>query len=650
MGDTGVVKCPGNLDPMAQEFRPRSPYNHLTLVQPHIYYPCPSPPYSSSEVQVMPFCDDAGIAYPQFPTPLAYVSTAGANPPLPPRLPPPSTTPSRTLLLSSVPTDVSESTVRRELEVFGDVRAVQMERVRDGIVTVHFYDLRDAQAAMVEIREQHMQQQSRLRKHFEALLTHNWSSYEANNLVGPLPPPARGLIAGRAVWAQFNVPVMAAVPGGDNQGTLVIFNLDPQVSTARLQEIFETFGAVKELRGTPLKRHQKFIEFYDIRDAAKAFAEMNGKEISGKYVLIEFSRPGGHSKTKRFPPKATHNTNNNFDSTTNYHPLTNSHSMSPPPPHLPISVSSTAANVLPPTPTRCYPKKLNVNGESGSVEASMGSLCIGGAVGNGNEESNSSISTQIGVKNSKKGQYAKASISKQQQKERVQESKRSSSKSWKGRPSKNPDPRFLINEDAIMESNCRDSRTTVMIKNIPNKYSQKLLLNMLDNHCIHCNEQIVGNGDEQEEPLSSYDFIYLPIDFINKCNVGYGFVNMTSPQAAWRLYKAFHHQNWEVFNSRKICEVTYARLQGLEALKEHFKNSKFPGEAEDYMPVVFSPPRDGRRHLTEPIPIVNRPNSPRHLCGYKDLDHNNHDEMDGGDRPQEEEDDDNGNDDNEDNK
>ena len=125
---------------------------------------------------------------------------------------------------------------------------------------------------------------------------------------------------------------------------------------------------------------------------------------------------------------------------------------------------------------------------------------------------------------------------------------------------------------------------------------------MLDNHCIHCNEQI-GDGDDQ--PLSSYDFVYLPIDFkyfpssyipsffflnvfsiyvsalryftglifinalitlqmlthSNKCNVGYGFVNMTSPEATLRLYKAFHLQHWEVFNSRKICEVTYARVQ-----------------------------------------------------------------------------------------
>lgn len=32
---------------------------------------------------------------------------------------------------------------------------------------------------------------------------------------------------------------------------------------------------------------------------------------------------------------------------------------------------------------------------------------------------------------------------------------------------------------------------------------------MLDNHCILSNEKITGD----DEPLSSYDFVYLPIDF-----------------------------------------------------------------------------------------------------------------------------------------
>ena len=56
----------------------------------------------------------------------------------------------------------------------------------------------------------------------------------------------------------------------------------------------------------------------------------------------------------------------------------------------------------------------------------------------------------------------------------------------------------------------QDKRTTLMIKNIPNKYTQKMLLATIDEH-FH----------------GTYDFFYLPIDFKNKCNVGYAFINMT---------------------------------------------------------------------------------------------------------------------------
>lgn len=42
-------------------------------------------------------------------------------------------------------------------------------------------------------------------------------------------------------------------------------------------------------------------------------------------------------------------------------------------------------------------------------------------------------------------------------------------------------------------------------------------------------------------------------------------------------------------------------------MKEHFKNSKFPCEADEYLPVIFSPPREGRL-LTDPVPIICRMN------------------------------------------
>lgn len=221
MGDADFIPFPGNLDPRAQEFFPRNPYTYpLPSVQ--FYYPYhPPPPTQYGEV----------LVYPQ-PTLPAY---ANVEPPLPaPCLPPQSSIPTRTVLVSMVPLDVSESLMRRELEVFGDVRAVQMERVRDGIVTVHFYDLRHAQAAVVEIHHQHMQQQYRLRCHYE--------SGAGVALPPPVPSPAPGLIAGRAVWAQFIIPVTCSIPGGNNQGTLVLLNLDPDVSAGHLKDIFRAFG------------------------------------------------------------------------------------------------------------------------------------------------------------------------------------------------------------------------------------------------------------------------------------------------------------------------------------------------------------------------------------------------------------------------
>ena len=243
MGDTGLVRFPpGNLDPRAQEFRP-SPNNFFTTPQ----VPLLPPPYPQHQIfypfpppQTLPFTTDVAILgyhhqqYP--PSPTAYMRTL-------PSLPPEPASPTRTLVLSSVPCDVSETLIRRELEVFGEVRGVQMDRICDGIVTVHFYDLRHAESALNEIREQHMQHQARLRNIFTSFAQN--SGHEQTMVSLPLlppPPPARGLVAGCAVWAQFVIPSCTAVPDGQNQGTIVVFNLDPNVSTKSLREIFQAFG------------------------------------------------------------------------------------------------------------------------------------------------------------------------------------------------------------------------------------------------------------------------------------------------------------------------------------------------------------------------------------------------------------------------
>ncbi|KAK9810778.1 hypothetical protein WJX73_006520 [Symbiochloris irregularis] len=115
-----------------------------------------------------------------------------------------------------------------------------------------------------------------------------------------------------------------------------------------------------------------------------------------------------------------------------------------------------------------------------------------------------------------------------------------------------------------------DRRTTIMLKNIPNKYTQKMLLATID-----------------EDFRGSYDFFYLPIDFKNKCNVGYAFLNLLKPETIVPLAQRFNRKKWERFNSEKVCHITYARIQGKHALVTHFQNSSLLHEDKRCRPILF---------------------------------------------------------------
>ncbi|KAH6788822.1 MEI2-like protein 5 [Perilla frutescens var. frutescens] len=118
--------------------------------------------------------------------------------------------------------------------------------------------------------------------------------------------------------------------------------------------------------------------------------------------------------------------------------------------------------------------------------------------------------------------------------------------------------------------NGEDTRTTLMIKNIPNKYTSKMLLLAID-----------------ETHKGSYDFLYLPIDFKNKCNVGYAFINMVSPSHIVSFFEAFNGKKWEKFNSEKVASLAYARIQGKIALVSHFQNSSLMNEDKRCRPILF---------------------------------------------------------------
>ncbi|XP_030523713.1 protein terminal ear1-like [Rhodamnia argentea] len=138
--------------------------------------------------------------------------------------------------------------------------------------------------------------------------------------------------------------------------------------------------------------------------------------------------------------------------------------------------------------------------------------------------------------------------------------------------------------------------TTVMIRNIPNQFKRKDLLYILDKHCEEANAMADSAEDQSE-----YDFVYLPVDFKTKANKGYAFVNFTNLTGASGMYRAYHNFRWEClpiknlnFRSRKVCEISPAKIQGKVALEGSLKNRTFP--CREYQPVVTTEtPRDGRQ-------------------------------------------------------
>jgi hypothetical protein len=85
----------------------------------------------------------------------------------------------------------------------------------------------------------------------------------------------------------------------------------------------------------------------------------------------------------------------------------------------------------------------------------------------------------------------------------------------------------------------------------------------------------------------TYDFFYLPIDFKNRCNVGYCFINFLDPKYIPAFVEDFHGQRWRSFNSEKVCAISFARIQGKAAMISRFQNSSLLEKDEEYKPLLF---------------------------------------------------------------
>lgn len=102
--------------------------------------------------------------------------------------------------------------------------------------------------------------------------------------------------------------------------------------------------------------------------------------------------------------------------------------------------------------------------------------------------------------------------------------------------------------------------TTLMLRNIPNRYTQPELIQELESLGF----------------MGSFDFFYAPIDTGTMGNVGYAFVNFLSP--AWaaqcqRLLGGYAFRNHQQRSRKKVATVSVAHLQGLEANIRHYENT-----------------------------------------------------------------------------
>mmetsp|Transcript_49860 Transcript_49860/g.132405 ORF Transcript_49860/g.132405 Transcript_49860/m.132405 type:complete len:778 (-) Transcript_49860:127-2460(-) len=132
-------------------------------------------------------------------------------------------------------------------------------------------------------------------------------------------------------------------------------------------------------------------------------------------------------------------------------------------------------------------------------------------------------------------------------------------------------PQFMANDPRT------SMFSTAMLRNIPNRYTRKMLVDRLDDGF-----------------RGGFDFVYMPIDFSKQCNMGYAFINFKDPLTCRRFMRTFHGVRSKdcllSCNSPKVCEVTFARLQGLKENVCSLQNSPIMdqlAEHEEWQPLLF---------------------------------------------------------------
>lgn len=304
----------------------------------------------------------------------------------------------------------------------------------------------------------------------------------------------------RKLDIHYSIPKDNPSEKDQNQGTLVVFNLDPSITTDELRSVFGVHGEIKEIRETPNKKHHKFIEFYDVRDAERAMKLLNKTEIKSKKIKIEPSRPGGRKAFGSLSPESQDDigigslpnrgflpkfpeqqedllsksapSSDPFLKPITHHSLSSNSSPN-------VTTSSTPSSPIfspepfhPPTRSHRVNRSISLPPSNSAVQEPFSPILMNTLEERSPILSGSPVNGFFSLGDSEKD-------------------KKLSSKRKEYDHEKN---QFALDVAAVRRGD--ETRTTLMIKNIPNKYTQKMLLSAVD-----------------DTHQGLYDFFYLPIDF-----------------------------------------------------------------------------------------------------------------------------------------
>ncbi|CAA6660054.1 unnamed protein product [Spirodela intermedia] len=437
--------------------------------------------------------------------------------------------PSRTLSVRNVDSNADDSELTALFEPYGDIRSLYTACKNQGFVMISYYDMR--WNAMRALQSTPLRQR-KLDIHFSA--------------------PEVVFLPRQSLRSRYQ-------PGG----TVVALKVDSSVLDSDLHEILRAYGDIKEIVETPYDRHHRFIEFYDepfpiLEQEATGFHQPRSPlPVNLSVVSLVPAAPFG------ILPGFPSNPVNHGDRCGPINPGLHS-----PPTPLPHSLPAHMASAGPRTPAvSCRLSSafslnfdanicLPIEGETPSYIRSFWNL------------RERELPSQCSGSVRSAGGYPRHHLRLASHSLLPLQNRHIFHASDRARRQSNSRRQYELDIERIIRG--EDSRTTLMIKNIPNKYTSEMLSAAIGEH-----------------HRGTYDFLYLPIDFKNNCNMGYAFINMIDSQKIIPVYQAFNGKKWEKFNSDKVASLAYARIQGKAALIAHFKNSSLMNEDIRCRPILF---------------------------------------------------------------